>query len=108
MSYTYLLSAILFEVAGSLLLRLSDGFTRVWTGALAVLLFVLSLALLAAAMKSIPISISYPLWAGLGTVGALFGGRFLFAEHITVWQVVGVGVVLLGALIIRLSQGGYE
>ena len=106
MSYLYLLSAIVFEVAGSLLLRSSDGFAKFWLGTLSVLLFILSLGLLAAAMKHIPISVSYPLWAGLGTVGALVGGRYFFAEIITTWQVIGVGVVLAGAVIIRLSQVG--
>ena len=104
MSYMYLLSAILFEVAGSLLLRFSDGFARLWIGAFSVLLFIISLGLLALAMKHIPISVSYPLWAGLGTVGALAGGKLLFAEHITFWQVIGVVIVLVGAAIIRLSQ----
>ena len=50
---------------------------------------------------------SYPLWAGLGTVGALVGGKLLFAEPITALQVAGVAVVLVGAVMIRLSQVGH-
>ena len=107
MSYLYLLVAILFEVAGSLLLRLSHGFERLGVGALSVALFILSLGLLSFVMRTIPISVSYPLWAGLGTVGALVGGRLLFAEQITTLQVAGVAVVLIGAAMIRLSQAGH-
>ena len=107
MSYLYLLIAILFEVAGSLLLRLSHGFERLGVGVLSVALFILSLGLLSLVMRTIPISVSYPLWAGLGTVGALVGGRLLFAEQITALQVAGVAVVLIGAAMIRLSQAGH-
>lgn len=106
MPYLYLLLAIVAEVAGSLLLRASHGFERLGVGAAAVLLFILSLGLLSFAMRSVPISVSYPLWAGLGTVGALLGGRFLFSEPISGLQLAGVAVVLAGALMVRLSQAG--
>lgn len=104
MPYLYLLLAIVSEVAGSFLLRASQGFERPCVGAAAVLLFTLSLGLLSLAMKSVPISVSYPLWAGLGTVGALLGGRFLFAEQVSAFQLAGVVLVLVGALMVRLSQ----
>ena len=107
MPYLYLLLAILFEVAGSLLLRLSYGFERLGVGVLSVTLFILSLGLPSFVMRTIPISVSYPLWAGLGTVGALVGGRFIFAEQITALQIAGVAVVLAGAMMIRLSQAGH-
>lgn len=104
--YLYLLFAIIAEVAGSLLLRASYGFERLGTGAAAVFLFIVSLGLLSFAMRTIPISVSYPLGAGLGTVGALLGGRFLFSESISALQLAGVAVVLVGALMVRLSQAG--
>ena len=107
MPYTYLVVAIFFEVAGSLTLRLSHGFEKLGVGVLSVVLFILSLGLLSIAMKTIPISVSYPLWAGLGTVGALVGGRLLFAEQVTPWQLIGVALVLVGAALIRLFQGGH-
>ena len=107
MPYLYLLCAILFEVAGSLLLRLSHGFERLGAGVLSITLFILSLGLLSFVMRDIPVSVSYPLWAGLGTVGALIGGKLLFTEQITALQVAGVAVVLYGAAMIRLSQAGH-
>jgi multidrug transporter EmrE-like cation transporter len=106
MAYILLFFAIATEVAGSLLLRLSHGFEKIGIGLLAVALFIVSLALLSSAMKSIPISVSYPLWAGLGIVGALIGGRLLFAEHISLMQIAGVVLVLVGIITIRVSQGG--
>lgn len=106
MPYLYLLLAIGTEVVGSLLLRASHGFERFGVGTAAVLLFSVSLGLLSLAMKTVPISVSYPLWAGLGTVGALLGGKFLFSEQISALQLAGVAVVLVGALMVRLSQAG--
>jgi multidrug transporter EmrE-like cation transporter len=101
MSYLYLLLAIVSEVAGSLMLRKSHGFEHLGLGMTSLVLFIISLALLSFAMKTIPISISYPLWAGLGTIGALIGGRFLFAEQLTLLQIVGSIFILFGAVLVR-------
>lgn len=66
MPYLYLLFAIVAEVAGSLLLRASHGSERLGTGAAAVLLFIVSLGLLSFAMRTVPISVSYPCGPGAG------------------------------------------
>jgi multidrug transporter EmrE-like cation transporter len=106
MSYLVLFAAIGCEIAGTLLLRISHGFDRFAVGMLSVGCFIVSLGLLSAAMKHIPLSVTYPIWAGLGTVGALVGGRLIFGEQISGYQIVGVAIVLGGVIVIRLAQAG--
>lgn len=103
MSYLLLLGAIVSEVVASAFLRLSRGFEEVSYGAVALILFAFSLALLARAMKVVPLSVAYSLWAGLGILGTLVAGSWLFGEAIGKVQLLGAGLIVMGAVLVRLS-----
>jgi multidrug transporter EmrE-like cation transporter len=47
---------------------------------------------------------SYPVWAGVGTVGALAAAYALFGERLVVGQWIGVALVLLGVVLINAPQ----
>jgi hypothetical protein len=46
----------------------------------------------------------YPVWAGVGTVGALAAAYALFGERLVVGQWIGVALVLLGVVLINAPQ----
>jgi quaternary ammonium compound-resistance protein SugE len=48
---------------------------------------VLSAALLAKATQTIPIGTAYPVWTGIGAVGAVIVGIFIFREPATFWRI---------------------
>lgn len=58
----------------------------IWIGAFA-LLYVLSVVLLARATQTIPVGVAYPVWTGIGAVGAVLLGIFVFREPVTFWRV---------------------
>jgi len=102
--YLLLLIAIVIEVAATVGLRLSEGFARLGYGLAAIGGYALSLFLLAQAMKTVPLSISYPLWAGLGTAGALLVAWGLFGERLQLIQWAGVALVLLGVVLLNAPK----
>ena len=51
------------------------------------MLYVLSAVLLAKATQTIPIGIAYPVWTGIGAVGAVVVGIFIFREPATFWRI---------------------
>lgn len=104
MGYVLLLLAIVAEVIGTVSLRISDGFARPGPAALALGGFAVALWLLSLAMRTVPLSISYPVWAGVGTVGALAAVYALFGERLVVGQWIGVALVLLGVVLINAPQ----
>lgn len=57
-----------------------------WIAGFAVL-YVLSAALLAKATQTIPIGTAYPVWTGIGAVGAVVVGIFIFREPATFWRI---------------------
>lgn len=91
------------EVVASTFLRLSRGFEEASYGAAALFLFACSLVLLAKAMKVVPLSVAYSLWAGLGILGTLIAGSWLFGEAIGKMQLLGAALIVVGAMLVRLS-----
>jgi quaternary ammonium compound-resistance protein SugE len=77
-AWTLLIIAGLLEMIWAVGLKYTQGFTRLipslWVGA-AILG---SLYLLAQAQKTLPISLAYPVWMGIGAAGTVaFGAIFL-------------------------------
>ena len=56
-----------------------------WIGGF-VAFYVLSMILLMKAVKTIPIGTAYPVWTGIGAVGSVLVGIFIFHEPATFWR----------------------
>lgn len=56
-----------------------------WYVAFAIF-YVLSMILLAKAVKTIPIGTAYPIWTGIGAVGTVLIGILVFREPATFWR----------------------
>lgn len=104
MGYVLLLVAIVLEVGATVSLRLSEGFARPMPSVLALLGYGASLILLSVAMKTVPLSISYPMWAGIGTAGALAAAWVLFGERLLPVQWLGAVLVLIGVVALNLPK----
>ena len=48
--------------------------------------YVLSAVLLAKAIQTLPVGTAYPVWTGIGAVGAVLVGIFIFKEPATFWR----------------------
>jgi len=104
MGYVLLLLAIIVEVGATIALRLSDGLSR-WEPAVgAVTGYLVSLGLLSLAMRSVPLGVSYSMWAGIGTAGALGAAWVVFGERMVPVQWAGVGLVLLGVVLLNAPR----
>ncbi|MBR1784123.1 MAG: multidrug efflux SMR transporter [Bacteroidales bacterium] len=56
-----------------------------WMGGF-VFCYVMSAVLLARATQTIPIGTAYPVWTGIGAVGSVLLGIFVFHEPATFWR----------------------
>lgn len=98
MAWITLVVAGLLETAWAIGMKYTEGFTRLWPSVLTVLAIVLSMALLAHASRTLPIGTAYPVWVGIGAIGAAVGGVALFGEPVT-WPRVLFLVLLLVAIV---------
>lgn len=106
MAWILLFGAIGFEVAGTLSLRASDGFSR-WQWAIPVTIgYLVSFVLLALVLKrGIPVGVAYGVWSGVGVALTAALARFLFDDPFT--AVMAGGVVLIGAGVFLLEYGAH-
>lgn len=71
MAWILLLVAGLFEIGWAIGLKYTDGFSRLWPSVGTALSMIISVVLLAWAMRSLPIGTAYAVWTGIGAVGTL-------------------------------------
>lgn len=81
MSWIYLLLAGIFEVFWATMMKLSAGFSILSYSIATVVGMVISFGGLIIATKTLPLSIAYPVWTGIGAVGAIIVGVVFFQDH---------------------------
>lgn len=104
MALTLLLLAIVAEVAATIALRVSDGFSRLGPSVLVVGLIAVAYALFAKALQlGMTTSVAYGLWAALGVLlVAIIGSTFL-GDQLTAVQYGGIVLVIAGVLALELG-----
>ncbi len=103
MAWIYLLLAGLFEVVWAIGLKYTEGFTRLWPTVGTVTAMVISIVLLAMAVKTLPIGTAYAIWTGIGAVGAVALGIVLFGDPATLPRLLGVALIVVGIIGLKLT-----
>lgn len=103
MDWALLLVAALFEVGWAVGLKSTDGFTRFWPSVLTISAMVVSMTLLAIAVRTIPIGTGYAVWTGIGAVGTAILGILLFAEPVTAWRVLFLVMIVCGIAGLKIT-----
>jgi quaternary ammonium compound-resistance protein SugE len=93
-----------FEVVWAICLKNSKGFTEVIPSILFVVTLLISMGLLAYSMKTIPIGVAYPVWTGIGAVGAVLVGMILFKEEASLSKIIFLAFILIGIVGLKLSS----
>jgi quaternary ammonium compound-resistance protein SugE len=106
MAWLLLFVAGLFEVAWAIGLKSSEGFTRLWPSVVTVACMVVSVVLLALAMRSLPVGTAYAVWTGIGAVGTAILGMVLFAEPRDAARLVCLGLIVVGIVGLKLVTKG--
>jgi small multidrug resistance pump len=94
--------AVAFEIAGAIGLRFSEGFTVMLPTVVALAAFAVALYLVSRVMKTLPVSIAYPVWAGGGTAGVALIGILALGEELNAAKAVGVVLVVVGVVIVNM------
>ena len=104
-----LLIAIVLEVGATLSLRAAEGFTHpLWlipvavgyTGSLWLLSIVLD--------RGMPVGVAYGIWSAIGVVLTAILGAALFGELLGMVQVIGIGAIVVGVLLVELGSHARE
>ncbi|WP_249872379.1 DMT family transporter [Oceanobacillus saliphilus] len=102
----FLMVAILFEVVGSVMLKLSNGFTVLLPTLAVGIGYLVAFTFFSFALKTIPLSIGYAVWSGLGTILTTVLGIFLFNESTSILKFTGLTIVIIGIMLLGKHGDG--
>ena len=102
MAWIYLFVAGLFEVAWAIGLKYTEGFSRPVPSLWTVLSMLVSLGFLALALKTLPVGTAYAVWTGIGAIGTVLLGIYLFEEPATALRLSCIALILAGIVGLKL------
>ena len=103
MSWFLLTLAGLFEIGWAVGLKYTQGFTRLWPSAVTAASMIVSIVLLAQAMRTLPIGTAYAVWTGIGAIGTVIAGIVLFDEPATAARLGCIALIGAGIVGLKLT-----
>jgi small multidrug resistance pump len=104
MAWLFLIGAIASEVAATLALKLSNGFSRLIPSIVVVIGYVAAFGMLSQALtRGMAIGVAYGVWAAAGVALVAIAGAAFFGEGMTVVQAGGIALIIAGVLALELG-----
>lgn len=103
MAWLFLALAALFEIGFAMSMKASEGFTRLWPSILTVCGVAGGIGFLTLAMKTLPVSVAYPIWVGAGALGTVVLGALWFGETLSFLKIASTLAILAGVIGLKLS-----
>ncbi|OTG62907.1 quaternary ammonium compound efflux SMR transporter SugE [Acinetobacter silvestris] len=104
MAWFMLILAGLFEVVWAYSMKMSEGFSKLTPSIVTLVFMVLSFALLAYAMRSLPLGTAYTIWTGIGAVGSFLIGILILGEPATAMRMLAAVLIVAGLVLMKLSS----
>ena len=100
-TYLFLVGAIFCEVAGTMLLPVSQNFTKFVPTVSLAIFYLCAFYLLTFVVNKLPIAIVYATWSGLGIFTIAILG-YIFFKQTLAWQaVVGLFLIVIGVIVVN-------
>ena len=100
MGYFYLLIAIIGEVVGTTYLKSTNNFSELIPSTYVVIGYGTAFYFMMLAMKTIPIAITYSIWAAAGISAITIIGALKYKEIPDLWALLGLSLVVIGVIIL--------
>ena len=100
-TYLFLFGAIFCEVAGTMLLPLTQNFTKFTPTSILAVCYLAAFYLLTFVVNKLPIAIVYATWSGLGVFTIAILGYIFFKQNLS-WQAVfGLFLIVIGVVLVN-------
>ena len=84
----------------------SEGFRNVKWTVITIIVLIADLYLLSVAMQTIGTGMSYAIWTGIGAIGAVIMGIFVYKEEATFVRMGLILLIIIGIVGLNLTAGG--
>lgn len=86
------------------LLKLTDGFSRLWPSLATVAAMAVSFFCMSQALRTLPMGTVYAVWTGIGAAGGLAWGIAMEGEPAGALRLLCVGLILAGVVGLKLGS----
>ena len=100
-TYSFLFIAIFCEVAGTMLLPVSQNFTKVIPTVCLTIFYLVSFYLMTFVMDKLPIAIVYATWSGLGVFTVAILSYFFFSQTLSWQSIIGLFLIVIGVILVN-------
>lgn len=103
MNWLYLTLAILTEVTGTILIKVSEGFARIVPTLLMIVFYGISYYFFNLSLKKIELGTAYAVWSGLGTALLVIAGIVFYKETISATRIIAILLIVIGVLLLHFT-----
>ena len=104
MAWAYLAAAAVFEIVFAMSMKYAEGFTRLVPTVVTVIGTIGGIGFLTLALKTLPVSVAYPIWTAVGTLGTVILGFILFDEPLTATKVLSALAIVAGVAGLKMTS----
>jgi len=102
--YFILFGAIAAEVCGTMLLPLTQGFSKTLPSCVVILAYCLSFYLLSLSVGKLPLATVYASWAGLGVFSVAVLSHFFFNQNLNWQTIIGLFLIVAGVVLVNVYK----
>ncbi len=103
MAWFMVVIAGIFETGFAVLLKQSNGITRILPTAGFAACALISFALLSQGLKHLEVGPAYAVWTGIGAAGTAVVGMIALGESVTPMKIASIIFILIGVIGLNLS-----
>ena len=104
-TYLFLFGAVICEVAGTMLLPVTQNFSKLLPSSILAICYMTAFYLLTFVVNKIPIAIVYATWSGLGIFSIAILG-YIFYKQTLNWQtILGLFIIIIGIILVNTYSG---
>ena len=100
-TYLFLVGAIFFEVAGTMLLPVTQNFTKLIPTSILTICYLSAFYLLTFVVNKLPIAIVYATWSGLGVFTIAILGYIFFKQNLSWQAILGLFLIVIGVILVN-------
>ncbi|OQK18718.1 multidrug transporter [Methyloprofundus sedimenti] len=104
LAYLYLAIAIVAEVSATCALKASAEFTRIIPSLIVIVGYGVSFYLMALVLETMPVGITYAIWAGLGIILVAIVGAVVYKEIPDFPVIMGMALIIAGVVVIHVFE----
>ncbi|WP_349304864.1 multidrug efflux SMR transporter [Paenibacillus sp. Marseille-Q4541] len=103
-SYIALAVAIISEIFGTTMLKMSEGFTNLFPSLGVIIGMGLAFYCLSLSLKSIPLGMAYAIWSGVGTALTAVIGILLWDDPFNWITIFSIAMIIGGVVLLNSSN----